>query len=126
MPQFFFAVGFAFRLTFLRRRETLGAWGAYRRAFVRIAGLLLFGLMVHGIDGGARTWAELRDQGVGGFFLTGFQRKPFQTLTHIAVTSLWVLPVIAAGPLVRIAFAAGSAGLFWYLSHQFYYTWVIT
>ena len=28
MPQFFFAVGFAYRLTFLRRRESSGAWAA--------------------------------------------------------------------------------------------------
>src|SRR5262245_4564655 len=46
---------------------------------------------------------------------------------HIAVTSLWVLPVIAAGSLVRVAYAAGSAGLFWYFSqHEGYYTWVMT
>jgi predicted acyltransferase len=28
MPQFFFAVGFAYRLTFLRRLETAGTWTA--------------------------------------------------------------------------------------------------
>src|SRR5262249_27601466 len=121
-----FAVGFALRLMFVRRRETLGTWGAYRRALVRVAGLLLLGLMVHGLDGGALSWEELRELGVGGFLLTGLQRKPFQTLVHIAVTSLWVLPVLAALPAIRVAYAAGSAVLFWYLSQRFYYTWVMT
>lgn len=89
-------------------------------------GLLLLGLVVHGLDGGAKTWEELHKLGVGGFFQTCFQRKPFQTLTHIAVTSFWVMPVIGAGKWVRIAWAVGSAGLFVLLSQQFYYTWVMT
>jgi hypothetical protein len=46
---------------------------------------------------------------------------------HIAVTSLWVLPVIGARPGVRLAYAIGSAALFLYLSQfQGYYTWVMT
>jgi predicted acyltransferase len=127
MPQFLFAVGFALRMVFLKRWQTAGPWGAYRRAFVRVTGLLLVGLIVHGLTGGVRSWDELRELGVGGFFRTAFQRNPFETLTHIAVTSLWVLPVIAAGPLVRIAYAVGSAALFWYLSQWHgYYTWVVT
>jgi hypothetical protein len=85
------------------------------------------GLIVHGLTGGVRTWDELCHLGVGGFFRTAFQRGPFETLTHIAVTSLWVLPVIATGPLVRIAYAVGSAALFWYLSQWHgYYTWAVT
>ena len=126
MPQFLFAVGFAYRLTFLRNRNSEGSAAAIGRALRRNLGLMLVGLVVHGLDGGARTWDELCNLGVEGFFLTGFQRRPFQTLVHIAVTSLWVLPVIAAGPWVRLTYAVGSAGLFWYLSRQFYYTWVMT
>src|SRR5262245_32913213 len=49
MPQFLFAVGFAFRLTFLKRLRTAGPWAAYQRAFVRVAGLLLFGVIYHGL-----------------------------------------------------------------------------
>src|SRR5438270_9306413 len=41
MPQFFFAVGFAYRLTFLRRLETAGAWAATRAVWKRNAGLIL-------------------------------------------------------------------------------------
>src|SRR5262245_21947395 len=84
MPQFLFAVGFAWRLMFLRRRDTVGPAAAYRRAIERCLGLLLIGLIVHGIDGGTKTWADVEMLGIDGFFLTGFQRKPFQALVHIA------------------------------------------
>src|SRR3954451_893768 len=63
MPQVLFAVGFALRLTFLRRLEALGPYAAYRRAFVRVAGLVLLGVIIHGLDGGAKTWDELRELG---------------------------------------------------------------
>jgi hypothetical protein len=43
---------------------------------------------------------------------------------HIGITALWVLPVIAAGPLTRIAFAIGSASLHLAVSQAFYYEWV--
>src|SRR5262249_13574002 len=125
-PQFFFAVGFARRLVSVRRREAAGPAVAYRRAFARVGGLLLFGVVYHGLTGGVKSWAELSEMGVGGFLLTAFQRRPFETLTHIAVTSLWVLPVIAAARAVRAGYAACSAALFWYLSQRFYYTWVMT
>jgi predicted acyltransferase len=123
MPQFFFAVGFAYRLTLRKRLETVGAWAAYTKVLRRGLGLILLGLVIHGIDGGARSWEELRQLGPGGFLQTGFQRKPFQTLTHIGITSLWVLPVIGARPIFRVAYAAASAVLFWYLSQRFYFAW---
>lgn len=48
----------------------------------------------------------------------------FQTLVHIGVTALWILPVIAARPAVRLIWACGSAVLHLGLSHWFYYAWV--
>ena len=39
-----------------------------------------------------------------------FNRELFQTLVHIALASLWVLPVIAAGTTTRVAFLIASAG----------------
>jgi len=38
MPQFFFAVGFAFRLTYLRRLKSLGVWPATRARIIRRRG----------------------------------------------------------------------------------------
>jgi hypothetical protein len=40
---------------------------------------------------------------------------------HIAVTSLWLLPVIGRGARVRILHALGSAGLHLWLSHAFWF-----
>src|SRR5262249_47004730 len=81
MPQFFFPVGFAYRLTFLRRLQSAGPRAAYLRAIRRSLGLILLGIFVHHLDGGAKAWADLQALGVRGFVLTGFQRNVFQTLT---------------------------------------------
>lgn len=55
---------------------------------------------------------------------TSLWRDSFQTLVHIAVTSLWVLPVIAASGRVRIAYSAVSAVLHLGLSEWFWYRWL--
>jgi predicted acyltransferase len=107
MPQFFFAVGFAYRLTLLRRCERDGAWAAYSHAISRNLGLILLGFVLYHLDGRYATWEELQRLTFWAF-LANFKRSFFQTLVHIGVTSLWVLPVITARPRVRIAFAALS------------------
>src|SRR5438093_9212660 len=126
MPQFFLAAGFACRLTAVRRLKRDSPLSAYGRLARRCLGLLVIGLFVYGLDGAARTWAELQALGVRGFFATAFQRNYFQTLVHIGVTTLWVMPVIAAGPWVRVAFAVLSAALHLALSAYGYYDWVMT
>src|SRR5262245_44890294 len=45
MPHFLFAVGFAFRLTFLRRLARDGAGPTYRHALWRALGLILIGII---------------------------------------------------------------------------------
>src|SRR5256885_10266204 len=70
MPQFFFAVGFAYRLTLLRRRETAGPREAYGRAVRRSLGLILLGVMFYHLAGGVKSWAELQALGVWGFLTT--------------------------------------------------------
>ena len=125
MPQFFLAVGFAYRLTFLRRRETLGPRSAYMHVLTRNLGLLLVAFVVHHLDGQYETWSKLREAGVWGVLQTAFQRNFFQTLTHIAVASLWVMPVIAARPAWRILYVIFSGVLFHLLSQWGYYNWVM-
>jgi predicted acyltransferase len=125
MPQFFFAVGFAYRLTYLRRVETVGRLTAYRHAIGRNLGLILLGAVVYHLDGEAKTWADLQKLGLWGFITTAFQREFFETLVHIGVTSLWILPVIGATGLARLAYALFSITLHWYLSQKFYYHWVM-
>ena len=45
---------------------------------------------------------------------------------HIAVTSLWILPVIRASAGVRVAYMIASAALQVLLSYWFYFDWVHT
>lgn len=123
MPQFFFAVGFAYRLTFLRRLAEAGFGAATAAVIKRNLGLLLLGFVLYHLDGGVKSWQELQDLGVRGFLEQAFRRELFQTLVHIAITSIWVLPVIAAGKKTRVAFLIISAGLHLWLSSRFYFDW---
>lgn len=125
MPQFFFAVGFAYRLTLLKRWESAGPRSAYWHAIKRNLSLILLGFVVHHLDGRYETWAKLEESGWSGFFHISFQRNFFQTLTHIGITSLWVMPVIASGPIRRISFALLSVIAFHLLSENGYYEWVM-
>lgn len=123
MPQFFFAVGFAYRLTFLRRLEKDGLGQAIRHSVRRNLGLLLLGIVIYHLDGSFGSWQDWREHGLWGL-LGGFRGSMFQTLVHIAVTSLWILPVIGARPVVQFGFLAGSGLLYLALSQWFYYDYV--
>lgn len=126
MPQFLLAVGFGFRMSFMKRIEKQGGGQAYWRVVRRILGLLLVAFFVHTLDGNYRTWDELTALGIGGFFTQSFQREYFQTLAHIGVTSLWVVPVIGAGAAIRLIYMIASGLLFIYLSSSWYYDWEMT
>jgi predicted acyltransferase len=121
MPQFFFAVGFSLRLALLRNIARIGKAAAYRKAVTRCFALLLIGLVVYHLDGAYSRWDELRRLGIAGFFEGSFWRSPFQALVHIALTSLWVLPVIAASARIRLLFLGGSALLHLLISQWFWY-----
>src|SRR5438132_12769365 len=66
MPHFFFAVGFAYRLTLRKRLEMGSAGSAYARAVRRSLGLILLGVVIYHLDGSVKTWAELQTLGVWG------------------------------------------------------------
>jgi len=102
MPQFFLAVGLTYRLTFMRRLASDDPASAWWHAISRNLGLLLVGFVVHGLDGNVSSWAELQARGWHAFIPTAFERNFFQTLSIIAVTSLWVLPVIGKSASARI------------------------
>ena len=126
MPQFFFAVGYAYRLTLLRRIERSGPRTAYGHALRRAVGLLLLGFVVHHLDGGVKSWADWQALGFTGFVQAAFRREYFQTLVHIALASLWVMPAIAGAPALRLAWLVGSAAAHVALSWMGYYDWVMT
>ncbi len=123
MPQFFFAVGFAYRLTFLRRLAEAGFWAATGAVLKRNLGLILLGFVLYHLDGSVKSWQQLEELGLDGFLAAAFRRELFQTLVHIAITSIWVLPVIAAGVTARVAFLVASAALHLGLSSWFYFDW---
>ncbi len=124
MPQFFLAVGLGYRLSILRRSRSAGAGAAYRHVVARCLGLILLGFVLYHLDGEFTTWDDLKRLGFWGLLSDAFQRNLFQTLVHIGLTSLWVLPVIGASAGKRVAFLIGSAILHVILSKAFYYDWV--
>jgi predicted acyltransferase len=120
MPQFFFAAGFALRLVWLRMAEKSPA-DAYARLVRRGLGLFVFGVIFYQFDDKWKAWTDLTALGWRGFFTLEVWRQPFQALVHIAVTSLWLLPVIGRSARVRIVFALLSAGLHLWLSRAFWF-----
>lgn len=121
MPQFLFAVGFALRLVILRNAARDGAGAALRRAALRCLGLTVLGFVVYRLDGNFRTWAAMVAAGPLDILANAFWRSPFQTLAHIGVTGLWVLPVILAPARPRLIYAAVSGLVHLGLSHLFWY-----
>jgi predicted acyltransferase len=124
MPQFFFAVGFAYRLTYLRRAASAPGRGVRSRFWQRNARLILFGATLYLAGAAVEAWSRSHPPSVTSFLASAWRQHLFQTLVHIGVTALWILPVIGAGAGIRLAFAAGSAALHVGLSHWFYYDWV--
>jgi predicted acyltransferase len=121
MPQFFFAVGFAFRLTFGRRAKSDGLVAAYGHIVRRLLGLILISIILDRIGQRAPNWATLVANGPWQALRDPLVSGWWGPLTHIALTSLWILPVIRAGAAVRIAFATASALLHMALTHWFYF-----
>jgi predicted acyltransferase len=126
MPQFLFAVGFAFRLTFLRRARAQGLPAAYRRVARRLVGLALLAVVLYTLGAVPSLWSHRAEHGFVSVLGELAKRHWFQTLLHIAVTSLWILPVIQAGAALRIAYAILSAGAHAVLSAWFNFAWVHT
>lgn len=124
MPQFLFAVGFSFRLTFLRRSGSHGAKSAYVHALRRNLALLLVAFAVHNVGSNWKAWDDAKS--FDETFLRWWKQDFFQTLGHIAVTSLVALPVIATRPGVRIVVAVLFGVAHLGLSYTWYYRWVNT
>lgn len=126
MPQFFFAVGFAYRLTFLRRAARTDRASLYARFIKRSLGLILVGVILYGGSAAVDAFTSDDPPSVSAFLVRTVRTDLFQALVHIGVTVLWLLPVIGASARVRIVFAVASASLQVVLSHLFYYEWVMT
>ena len=124
MPQFFFAVGFSFRLTYLRRVAQEGHGAALRHAIRRNLGLLLLGIAIYGIAGRRPMgWDAMVSAGLWGYITQHLSWSFIQTLVHIALTSFWVLPVIGAGRAARIGYLTASGIAHVAISYFWYYEW---
>lgn len=119
MPHFLFAVGFALRLAHTRRVAAVGSHAATARMLRRAFWLVVIGAAFYNLE--LESWRRLARGEV-----LHWLGQTFQTLVHIAVTTLWVLPVVRARPALLAAFAAGSGLLHLGLSHAFYLDWTRT
>jgi predicted acyltransferase len=131
MPQFFFAVGFSMRLSFGRRVMQEGTGRAYWHMIKRLLGLALVALVVYRggpelPEGAPFNWETMEKIGFWGAIAKPLKNDWFQTLMHIAVTSLWILPVIRLRASWRVLYMLFSAVLHMGLSHVFYIEWVNT
>jgi predicted acyltransferase len=124
MPQFLFAVGFALRMTFGRRVQTHGLARAHARIVRRLLGLMLISVVIYQVAPRATSWNGLVEMSFWGAIAEPLKRSWFQTLMHIAVTSLWLLPVLRAGAAVRVLWMLLSAAAHVVLSHWFNFEWV--
>ncbi len=123
MPQFLFAAGFAMRLSLGRRLEAGGKmpWG---RAVRRILGLALVAMVWYSFCDLNSIIKQFQTDPLSKVLIVLFKRELFATLMHIAVTSLWILPVITSSWKVRIGYLITSGLLHFLISWWFNFEWV--
>ena len=97
MPQFFFCGRLRVPADADAAAGGDGDAGGILQVVRRNLGLILLGIVVYHLEGGVGRWADWQQMTFWDF-VRPLKRRPFETLVHIGVTSLWVLPVIAAGP----------------------------
>ena len=124
MPQFLFAVGFAMRLSFGRRLRSQRVLDAYAKMIRRLLGLALISIVVYNVGPRAPNWEQLKEMGIWQALYAPLKRDWFQTLMHIAATSLWILPVVHCKPSIRIGWMIGSGLGHVFLSCWFNFAWV--
>jgi predicted acyltransferase len=120
MPSFMFAAGFSYRLTVLRRLSQIGPFATYSRFFIRSLGLVLISMLMYGHeDFGVEKWADLEGSGawqvIGGILKANL----WETLAIIGVTQIFLMPVIAASPRVRLVATAALLLIYTIMSHSF-------
>ncbi|MFO0011389.1 MAG: hypothetical protein ACK553_01470 [Planctomycetota bacterium] len=128
MPQFFFAVGFSMRLSWSRRTQTEGLTRTYLHALQRSLALAVIAILWYGgapflPQGITFEWDSFKTIGFWGAVGKQFKVDWFQTLMHIAVASVWVLPVIRASASWRIGYLILSVVLHALFNDIFYFQW---
>jgi predicted acyltransferase len=126
MPQFLFAVGFALRLSFLKQVEQHGLAAAWNRMTRRMVGLIAVALFWYSFTNSSGIESHMAEEGWGGTLYWLCKRAWFQTLLHIAVTSIWILPVLSASLGLRVLYGCASGLLHVLLSWWFNFEWCNT
>jgi predicted acyltransferase len=119
MPGFLFASGISFRLSMLRRLARAGAPRAFGHALARSGGLVLLSLAMYGVNHDYKGWEQLAAEGVGGFFARLIKANLWEVLAIIGAAQVLILPVVAAGPRVRVGAMVGCLAAHAWLSHSF-------
>lgn len=123
MPQFLFAAGFSLRLMLVLRLERDGRvpWQRLIRRVLALAAIAVIWYSISDITG---LISQLRTEPLREVLLVCGKRQWFQTLLHIAATTLWIIPVMLCSIRTRLVFAIGSALLHVVLSWGFNFDWV--
>ncbi len=123
MPNFLFAVGLAIAIVWNRiaADDLDGKRRIQGKLIKRSIALMIVALLIYFPWGqeDLRTKILKTD-----FWFAIWKRDWFQTLTHIAWTTLWIVPILPSRWPIRIAWIAGGALAHAALSELVYFQWV--
>jgi predicted acyltransferase len=107
MPSFLFAVGFSFRLTYLRRIQQSGYWPTVWTYVRRSLALVVFSLVMYGFGSQFRTWADFAQMPPE---FEPFRPKPLQTKSfdELLAKARAANPAKDERAIVEIATQSGS------------------
>ncbi|QVL33183.1 DUF1624 domain-containing protein [Telmatocola sphagniphila] len=125
MPAFHFAVGFSLRLSFLRLLNQVGTSQTLLRFLRRILGLALIGVVLEFSANKSLSWGELTSKNTLDILMPLLKSGFWNTLTIIAVASLWVLPVAGARARWRICYLFFGMALHLAICHAFYFNFLV-
>ena len=126
MPSFFFAAGFSFRLSVLKRIGRDGPRRTYTHAILRSLGLVLISMVMYGEEDFsiAKKWADLSAGDGARFVLQLLKADLWEVLAIIGVTQILVLPVVAASLRVRTLACIGCCLVHLLVSYVFNFSFV--
>jgi len=121
MPSFLFAVGFSYRLTFLRRITQQGRLRTCLSYLRRSAALVLVSLVMYGTGIVLDDFEQLRSQSMWETTARLLKADLWEVLAIIGVTQIFIMPVVAAAGWVRVL--AGVACLAGHVLISYWFNW---
>lgn len=136
MPSFFFAAGFSYRLTMLRRLGQQGSSRAYGHIIIRSLALVLISLVMYSAEDLSfkktspegrevwMTWSEMTPAHTAEFLLMLLKANLWEVLAIIGVTQILILPVIAASARALTLAWISCAAIHLVISYWFNFAFV--